>query len=170
MSTRFLLAFLLLGWPLLSGCELLLPGEADGASADGVIYFTSFETDRDLAGWDDVPERRDRAPAGGGGWSAYVSSGCTGPFPTYTLTAPEDGALVLRAWAKDLGIGGYVALENPRTDVRLWLSIDEPAWTSYQAEGALAVRRGDRLRLTMGAGGFAASAMLVDLIEVREAG
>ncbi|MGI9175584.1 MAG: hypothetical protein ACR2GR_09740 [Rhodothermales bacterium] len=170
MSTRSAFVFfVLLGLPALSGCELLLPSDADGATPGGVVYATSFETSHDLDGWDDVPERRREASSSGGAWSAYVSSGCTGPFPTYTLTAPEDGTLVLRAWARDLAIGGAVELENTRTSERLWLSVDEPGWASYQAEGVLTVRHGDTLRLRMSAGGFAFSAMLVDLLEVSQA-
>ena len=170
MHTRFIAAFLLLlSLPALVGCELLLPSDADTPGPGDAVYFNSFEAQRDVAGWDDAPERRREASGGGGAWSVYVSSGCTGPFPTYTLTAPRDGKLVLRAWGKDLGIGGYIALENARTSEHLWISVDAPAWTSYQAEGTLAVRRGDKLQIRMSAGGFAASAMLVDLLEISQA-
>ena len=170
MHTRFVLVYLLLlSLPLLVGCELLLPADADGSAPEGAVYFNSFEAQRDVAGWDDAPERRREAASSGGAWSVYVSSGCTGPFPTYTLTAPKDGELVLRAWGKDLAAGGYIALENARTSDHLWISVDAPAWTSYQAEGTLAVRRGDKLQIRMSAGGFAASAMLVDLLEISQA-
>ena len=50
----------------------------------------------------------------------------------------------------------------------LTLMVSEPAWTFYQSEDTLYVQRGERLRLTMNSGGIIASAMLVDLLEIKE--
>jgi hypothetical protein len=153
---------------LLLGCDLF--GASGGAGAETPIYSTSFESAADTSGWtgNGTLALRSSAPGGGGTQSALVSGGCIWPHSAYEFPAPAGGTFVLQAWAKDLGIGGGITLENVATDKRVSVRVQEDTWKQLRSE-TLSVETGDSLRLTMGAGGFVASAMLVTRIEILPA-
>lgn len=163
----------------LAGCETPTAANLDKEASDivvlgqpgEVLYFNSFEASSDTAAWDGfgMLELRDDIPADGGQKSAYVSGGCPYPHSAVVFAAEAAGKLELRAWAKDLAIGGAVLLENLDSGDQVYLAVNTPAWTLVTAANQLAVNPGDALRLSMDAGGFAPSAMLVDLLEVRYA-
>ena len=152
---------------MLIGCDLLA---ASAPTQEKTIYSNTFETAADTSGWtgNGTLALRPDAPDGGGSQSALVSGGCIWPHSAYEFPAPENGAFVLQAWAKDLGIGGGITLENEATDNSVSVRIQEDTWKQRHSE-TLSVETGDTLRLTMGAGGFVASAMLVTRIEILPA-
>ena len=83
------------------------------ASAEAV-YCNSFESAADIEGWpaNGRLNLRDAAPAGGGERSVLVSGGCLYPHSAHTFSASESGTVALRAWGKNLEIGGGVALKK----------------------------------------------------------
>lgn len=153
---------------LAMGCDTWLPS-SDSAPASGEMLFrTSFEEAADTTGWarHGTLQVRREAPDGGGQWSAFVSGGCVHPHAARNLAAHRDGQLVLRAWGRDLAFGGGVRIRNMRTDAEVYVAVQDSVWTAYETEDALTVQAGDNVLLDMSAGGFIASAMLVDLVEV----
>lgn len=161
----------------LTGCQLA--GSHPGVELPFVerltkgpaLYSNSFESAADLADWKGFRKEniKDEAPAGGGARSVFISSGCVGPFPSYTFVAREFGKVDLSVWAKDLAIGGVVSLRNMATDETIRVSIREDDWTVEASQESLSVRAGDSLRIRMAAGGFAGSSMLVTEVEVSYA-
>lgn len=156
-----------------TACEVPTSVSEETSSSQS-LYFNSFESMADTVGWRGFGalQLRDEAPAEGGLQSALVSGGCPYPHSAFEFTVARESRLVLRAWGKNLGIGGGIGggitLESTEAGRQVSLFVSEPEWTRYQSQDTLQVHRGQRLRLTMNAGGFAASAMLVDLLEIKE--
>jgi hypothetical protein len=155
----------------LAGCDVVETRVAFEQRSDNLLYRNSFESSSDVAGWagNGTLEVRNEAPVGGGAWSAYISGGCLYPHSAMMLESPLDGNLSLRVWGKNLGIGGSVALENLDTGLQVFVPVTEKDWRREQSETLLPVGKGDRLQLSMGAGGIVASAMMVTLLEVAVA-
>ena len=136
-----------------------------------VIYFNSFESPQDTIGWQGYGARefRNDVPPSGGNQSLYISGGCIvshawielGPFE-------EDGFFQLRCWGKDLAIGGGIWLEEegdyPRDQIGM--VINQKEWKYYESAETLFCLAGKKIILSMGAGGIASSAMLVDKVEI----
>jgi hypothetical protein len=147
-------------------------GVAPGVEEQGVLYSHAFETVADLDGWpaNGRLKLRGDAPRGGGARSAYISGGCVWPHSAHAFLASESGAVMLRAWGKSLTrLGGSVTLTNETTDERITVRIEKESWKRVRSGKALAVSEGDVLQIYMGAGGIAASAMLVEEVAVVRA-
>jgi len=138
------------------------------------IYFNSFESPADTAGWrgyGGVSFRED-APPGGGKQSLYVSGGCIAPhFYKYLPPLEHDAHLILRCAGKDLAIGGYVSLIWIDEDDRwhnIGIGVKDTTWTTYTSKDTLFCPAGQPLQLELDAGGLKPSAMLVDLVEIQQ--
>jgi hypothetical protein len=150
-------------------CDGLL---TPGADTPGRIYFNSFELSTDTAGWRGYGEIQivHDAPPRGGSLSARVSGGCIIPHACADIPGPQtDSYLVLGCWGKNLALGGGVSLaltRNPGKSIRV--SIADTAWISYSSNDTLFCPAGESLHIEMSSGGIVASAMLVDLLEIRK--
>ncbi|MFB0517123.1 MAG: hypothetical protein ACETWG_11055 [Candidatus Neomarinimicrobiota bacterium] len=140
---------------------------------DVVIYFNSFESPADTAGWwgyGDVEFRTDTPPQGGN-QSLFVSGTCIVPhFRLDLLPADEERYLKLRCWGKNLAFGGGVSLswfneEGERLSY-IDIYISDSVWTAYETEDTLLCPANETPTLNLNAGGIVYSAMLVDLVEV----
>ena len=160
-----------------AGCDYFDAADTlNPGSNSPTVFSASFEREADLAGWNGfgVLELYDASPAGGGDRSAYVSGGCPIPHSALTFVAPVDGSLRVEAWAKSLILGGGFALERTSTETTgeqsndaIGIHVSAQEWAHYKSESTLRVRRGERLQLSMGAGGIVAGAMLVERVEVK---
>ncbi|HVO75567.1 MAG TPA: YCF48-related protein [Ignavibacteriaceae bacterium] len=136
-----------------------------------VIYSNSFETPQDtigLHGYGSIQFNSD-APPDGGNQSLYISGGCLWPHALFELGSfNSNGLYIIRCWGKNLQIGGDVSLNVegnlPLNGINI--SVNEKNWTYYESAETLFCPAGKKLELSMNAGGIAASAMLVDKIEV----
>lgn len=89
------------------------------------------------------------------------------PHSTLNISSAEANVMVrLCLFGKDLQRGGNVRLENINTGEAISVFVKDSVWSHYQSNNKLYVLSGDRLRLSMSAGGIAPSAMLVDLLEI----
>lgn len=146
------------------------PGEParDGA---GSIYFSSFESNADSAGWIGHGSYMFDAdtPSGGGKRSLRVAGGCIVPHAQRTVKVKEAATtLSVDFWGKNLALGGGVSLR--RADgfgPEIHLSVQDTVWKRYRATAAIVCKPGDELILEMMSGGIVYSAMRVDLLEVR---
>ncbi|MGE5795529.1 MAG: YCF48-related protein [Ignavibacteria bacterium] len=136
-----------------------------------VIYSNSFETPQDTVGlqrYGSIMFSND-VPSEGGTQSLYISGGCLWPH-TLIEIGPfnNNGFYIIRCWGKDLQIGGGVSLnvEGNRTLGGINIGVNEKNWTFYESAETLFCSAGKKLELSMGAGGIAPSAMLIDNIEV----
>jgi hypothetical protein len=147
------------------GCDHSL--RPDFPSGDH-IYFSSFESPEDTVGWRGGLEFRNEAPPNGGQQSVFISGGCVFPHAYIELNGIEkDSRLLLRCWGRDLRIGGSVTLQVVDDWYKtIHVLVADSTWKSYQSSDTLFWPANHRLRLSMSSGGFAASAMLVDQIEV----
>jgi hypothetical protein len=134
-----------------------------------VVYFSSFESDADTAGWSGYGASSfDRdAPPDGGSRSLRVAGGCIVPHASRTLTAPPvPCTLTLEFWGKNLALGGGVGLR--RADgVAIGIGVQDTVWKFYRSAERLTCRPGESLVLEMVSGGIVYSAMRVDLLVVR---
>lgn len=137
----------------------------------GSLYFSSFESDADTAGWVGYGSHmfNEDAPPGGGGRSLHVAGGCIVPHAQRIVVVKTNTkALSLEFWGKNLALGGGVGLR--RSDgfgPEIHVSVQDTVWTRYRASAAIPCRPGDTLILEMMSGGIVYSAMRVDLVEVR---
>ena len=165
-ALRWIILVFWLVWA--AGCDGSDPETEEIPLGPGVVYSNSFETAADTAGWpvNGVFEVRDEAPDGGGQRSVLVSGGCIHPHSAYTFSAPDDGAFVVRAWGKNLEIGGGVGLRSGATGEQVGVQVTEKGWAQVQSEAQIVASEGDPLQISMSAGGFVSSAMLVTQVEV----
>ena len=136
-----------------------------------LLYSTSFESPQDTAGW---PKNvgmlfSTDVPPGGGDRSVQISGGCIHPHASIDILGPtEDSYLRIECWGKDLALGGGISLSRVtelERQVHIW--VQDTAWAYYASGEVLFCPAGEKLRIEMASGGIVASAMLVDLVEVR---
>jgi hypothetical protein len=137
------------------------------------LYFTSFESAQDTVGWPKYGEMTfsEDVPPDGGGRSIQISGGCIHPHAELEIEGPPWNSYVrIECWGKNLAIGGGLSLsrtDEPNTGISL--AVTDSSWTRYVSADSLFCPAGRKLRIEIGAGGFVASAMLVDLLAVRHA-
>ena len=134
------------------------------------LYFNSFESSADTAGWTRYGSMQLEGEASpeGGRFSVRVAGGCLHPHAALHIHGPaRDSYLVLRCWGRNLAIGGGVSLMRTRDFTgALHISVSDTTWTFYQSPDTLFCPAGDTLRIEMSSGGIVNSAMLVDQLEV----
>lgn len=135
-----------------------------------MVYSTSFEQDADTSAWKGYGYglKNEAAPEGGKR-SMMVSGGCIWPHGLLRLRPLQhDSRLIIRCWGKNLGIGGGMSLRvDGNSGAEIHINVQDTAWTAYQSADTLFCPAGNQLSLTVGAGGYVFSAMLIDLIEIR---
>lgn len=155
---------LLAGQTLIRGCDGIVTTPIPAGER---LYFNSFETPRDTAGWYGFAGIFNEAPPSGGLRSAVVSGGCIYPHAWYALPRlSRDSYLIIRCWGKNLSNGGTVDLDLTGYDRKITMSISEPDWRACNSHDTLFCPAGSSVRLSMSAGGIVPSSMLVDLIEI----
>jgi hypothetical protein len=136
------------------------------------LYFNSFESSADTAGWWGYAqlEFRSDVPPTGGKQSLFVSGGCIVPHGAYSfINTSADGYIVLKSWGKSLIGGGSVVLRlNSGYRWGLSCSIHDTVWTLYRSVDSLFCKKNDTLFIEVMSGGIKPGAMLVDLIEVSK--
>ena len=135
------------------------------------IYFNSFESQSDTAGWigyafnfaNDVPKH-------GGKKSLSISGGCIIPHAEYIINPQStDCYLSLKLWGKNLSNGGGVFLYVNKAGYReISFDVSEKDWTMYESKDTLFCPANTSLTLGIISGGIAASSILVDMIEIRK--
>jgi hypothetical protein len=154
--------------PVLSNQVLV---DIQSAESEKIIYYNSFETAADTAGFEGYGffDFNNEPSPDGGSYSLYVSGGCI--WPHVIIKIPEqktDGYYQLKGWGRDLEIGGMVELHNnwATREKSIYFSVSDSIWTHYTADSILYCPAGQSMTLIMAAGGFAPSAMLVDQVEI----
>lgn len=151
----------------LFGCS---DASGPGSDTDGRLYFNSFESPQDTAGWRGYGRMEivDEACPGGGQHSVLISGGCFHPHASLDIAGPgEDSFVRLRCWGRNLASGGGLALTRTGNQGRgAFVVVADTSWTMYQSSDTLFVSAGDSLHIEMSSGGFIYSAMLVDQLEI----
>jgi len=135
-----------------------------------IIYQTSFESENELSGWVgiDVSLLINEAPVGCGDQSVMISGGCLIPHAQYTLQSPGyDCSVMARCYGKNLSNGGTLNLDVGETFFSgLHISIEDTLWQKYESSDTLFWPADYSLWLTLNAGGFVGSSMLIDSIQI----
>jgi len=99
-------------WSIVLITSLIVSSCEKGNNPEERIYFNSFESQSDTAGWRGYAfDFADDAPKRGGKKSLSVSGGCIIPHAEYTVSPQNtDCYLILRLWGKNLSNGGHVYL------------------------------------------------------------
>jgi len=163
----FLIFLLLIVTPAFSSCENDQSGQGDSKQ----VYYNSFESQSDTAGWDGYAfSFNDDTPKHGGKHSLYISGGCIIPHASFILPPqPADCHLVLKCWGKNLTDGGGVTIYVDKAGYgAVSVNVTEKQWTSYVSENKLFCPANTSLVLQITSGGIASSSILVDMIEVRK--
>jgi len=136
------------------------------------VFFNSFESQSDTVGWVRYGGMAfvAESPPNGGKQSVQVAGGCIVPHALFQFNGPPlGGRVVLQCWGKNLAIGGAVSLYRVGNDSkRIGISVQDTVWTFKQSNKVLQCQPGDRLAMEMNSGGFVASSMLIDLLEVKK--
>lgn len=146
-----------------------------GGDPARTLYFTSFETPEDIAGWTGIAEENlngDPAP-GGGDRSLLIGGGCIQPTAYIVLEAEDtDAVYFLSCWGRllDESQPGSVALAtDERWDERDGCSVRVASedWTYYRSEDQVTCPAGQRLRIEIYIGGIIGASMCLDRIAVE---
>ncbi|HDL18936.1 MAG TPA: hypothetical protein ENH29_07765 [Bacteroidetes bacterium] len=136
-----------------------------------IFYFNSFETIADLAGWKgiNIANFRDDVPEGGGKNSVYISGGCVVPHASWQSAGiTKGGYFKLSCRGKNLMRGGGVVLKTSSDEQHsIYISVADSTWKLYRSSQKIFCPEGEKLIIEMNAGGFVASAMLVDLLKIE---
>ncbi len=154
---------------LMAGCKNV--SDPVNSHYDNIIYYNSFETAEDTAGFSGYGYYvfRDESSPDGGNYSLYVTGACAWPHVKVEIPAQStNGYYQLKGWGRNLGVGGSVELYNnwPGHENSIYIGIIDSVWTHYTANSILYCPEGHSMILIMGAGGFIPSAMLVDQIKI----
>ena len=135
-------------------------------------YATSFENEKDLAGWQGIStaELRSDAAPGYGSKSVFISGGCV--IPHASLVLPPPGA------AKNVRIGFYAKLLSSSGVCEMvvgsdyhgakYISVSDSNWTFYRSDEIIHWPADSTLTIWLNSGGFTGGAMLVDGLRVKE--
>ncbi len=151
---------------LLLLCSLLFSCKNSSSPDNSLVYFNSFESSSDLAGWDGIEPSNivDDAPSIGGKSSIYISGGCGMPTSKYVISPNgEDNYIKVQCYGKNLFRGGVIVLclgqdygNEPSIIVK------DTLWTSYQSENSFFWPADSSLTICLNSGGFVPAAMLID--------
>ncbi|MEE8335848.1 MAG: hypothetical protein V3S48_05380 [Candidatus Neomarinimicrobiota bacterium] len=162
------ISFILLIVFILCSCEDVTDRETMDQSL--VIYHNSFESKEDTENWKGNAslQLKAEAPDVGGKQSVFISGGCIIPHAYLELGPVEtDGLYILRFWGKNLTTGGSLELGSTDNDSNIiQIRIVQKNWKKYISEDTLFCAAGEKLRISMNAGGFLVSSMLVDMLEI----
>lgn len=139
-------------------------------SFTNVIYFNLFENESDLKNWEGLTAQNlvENPSPYGGKYSVYISGGCVIPHASLTLEAPRKDILVtLEFYGKNLAIGGCIELVVGRDFSKLLhVTVDDTTWQKYKSGQSLKWPADSTMSIWMIAGGFVASAMLIDELKI----
>ena len=134
------------------------------------IYFNSFESASDTAGWKGygwIDIKQDPSP-NGGKQSLFIAGGCIIPHVQLDIDQQsEDGNYILQGWIKVLQNGGSISLCIADSAKNISIYSQDTVWTFYQSEDTLFCPADLNMRLEFMSGGFIAGGMLVDQIAVK---
>lgn len=158
---------------LVRGCDMITPPGKPIEPLSNRIYFNSFESSQDTIGWEgySIVGFRNDTPPGGGNQSVEIAGACLHPHAFYELPPTNyDRSLILQCWGKNLAVGGMVELApNPESVIyphsSVIIQVQDSVWRFYRSDTLFCPLK-TPLLLSMSAGGYIPSAMLVDLLEI----
>ena len=151
-------------------CSCQNPFESiNGEIDDNVVFYTSFESESELADWTgDGYELWNEAPESGGNYSLYVSSGCTGEALYVLDTIRYDCTLEIQFWGKSLRGTGYLSVFDFYS-INKTIFIEDSIWQFYGNIDSIHCPANSEPRLRIHAGAFFSDdAILIDEILVKK--
>lgn len=142
---------------------------------EDIIYSNSFEKESDFENWEgicsdnwrnDTPNRESKK-------SVFISGGCVVPHSRYVFKNTSQGYYTIECWGKAFPktFGGGVSLKYQMDENYSYSSVDigfsDSVWT-YKISDTLFFDKSSNLTIEMNAGGFVASAMLIDNLIVKK--
>lgn len=160
---------------ILSCCMIVSCGRESTKPPLNLVYFNSFESVEDTAGWWGISENmfeKDPAP-GGEKQSLHICGGCI--QPTAYIDFPpsiEEDSYTVSCWGKlqDLSQTGRIVLatiEGGEKGEAIQLSVKSKKWTFYGSGDFLHCQVNDQLRLEILIGGYAGACMYIDCIKIE---
>ena len=166
MKTKYTFTFIFLFTSLIcfNSCKRILDSTGE------VIYYTSFEQEAELNGWDGLSADnfRDDTPNSGGNKSVFISGGCQVPTAKYTLKAVGvEQKVSFTCYGKNLSSGGtvFLCLEGD-INFEISINVQEKDWTFYECRNSIIWPANKDLSICLFSGGFSGSSMLIDDIRV----
>jgi len=134
------------------------------------IFYTSFEQESELNGWEGLSAAnlRNDAPESGGNNSVFISGGCVMPTAKYTLKAVGVEQIVsFSCYGKNLTSGGsvYLRMEDEK-DKDISIFVDDKTWTYYECSESIVWPANKDLSICLFSGGIVGSSMLIDKLKV----
>ncbi len=134
------------------------------------IFYTSFEQESELNGWEGLSAAnlRNDAPESGGNKSIFVSGGCVIPTAQYTLRAVGVEQIVtFSCYGKNLTSGGIVFITiDDEFNEEISIHVNDKAWTYYECKDSIIWPANKDLSICLHSGGLVGSSMLIDKIKV----
>ena len=166
MKSLFIIVFLVFFATVISlnSCKKIFDSTGE------LIYYTSFEQESDLDGWEGLSSEsfRNDAPKSGGNNSVFVSGGCQLPTAKYTLEAVGIEQVVsFSCYGKNLTSGGtvFICIED---DINLEINIEVGGkdWIFYECKESIVWPANKDLSICLFSGGFVSHSMLIDELRV----
>ena len=135
------------------------------------VYFNSFESKSDTAGWIGNAFSLDNdVPSHGGNKSLSVSGGCIIPHAEYTINPQSsDCYLKVEFWGKNLSNGGGLWLSvNKEGFSNVSFDVTSKKWTLYESQDPIFCPANTSMTIGAIAGGITSSAILIDMIEITK--
>jgi hypothetical protein len=140
-------------------------------SGDAIIYYNSFESEKDTAGWYDVtPEMfvNDAAP-GRGVKSLLFGGGCIMPTVSISIDIKEAGKYSMSLWEKTADVGGklYLTIESNDTSVTESYSLDSKDWKYLELDN-LYFTADSKIIMDFFAGGRVVATANIDELKIEK--
>lgn len=143
---------------------------------DNIIYFNSFEAESDFDGWEGISQDnwKSDVPNAGSKKSVFISGGCVMPHARYVFNSKlPQGYYTIECWGKAYPktFGGAVLLKYQINENYNYSFVNiefrDSVWT-HKISDTLFFDKSYNLTIEMNAGGFIASAMLIDNLIVKK--
>ena len=137
-----------------------------------IIYYSSFEKELDLNGWDGLSAEnlRDDAPESGGEKSIFISGGCVVPHAKYTLKAVGvEQVVTFSCYGKNLSRGGtaFITLDD-EFNIDISIQVSDSTWNFYECKESIIWPANRDLSICLISGGYVSSSMLIDELKVTK--
>lgn len=133
------------------------------------VYFNSFESEQDTAGWDGIRSYmlvNDPAPYSGS-QSLYIGGGCIQPAASLELNNIPSTSYYISFWAKseNENLSGEITFSNSSNEELLTQTINKIEWEFFEI-GPVLKKDNLPLRIDLIIGGFIPANMFIDNLRV----
>lgn len=142
---------------------------------ENVIYFNSFEADKDIEGWSGLTKEMfsDTGCTSESKKSMHIGGGCIQPAASYELSAAKTGNYKISFWAKmgqvsqSANIVLKISGENDESK-KINVVVSGTEWKQYSSNGSLYLPVNKKLTLEIWVGGIIFADVYIDNLKIEK--